>query len=76
MILVKNIFNGTEADTLGPANFGVILLLYRGCPLSKVKLYCHGPVGTTELVLYRRYQMYCVLNLEGPLGGSTVASYV
>ena len=23
-----------------------------GCPLKEVKLYCHGPVGTTELVLY------------------------
>ena len=40
-------------DTLGPANFGIILLLYRGCPLSQVKLYYHGPVGTTEFVLYR-----------------------
>ena len=24
----------------------------RGYPLSEVKLYCHGPVGTTEPVLY------------------------
>ena len=38
-------------DTLGSANFGTILLLrYRGCPLKEVKLYCHGPIGTTELV--------------------------
>ena len=40
-------------DTLGPANIGIILLLYRDCPLSEVKLYCYGPVGTTELVLYK-----------------------
>ena len=51
-------------DTFGSANFGVILLLYRGCPLSEVKLYCHGPVGTTEIVLYREVK---VLNLEDPL---------
>ena len=31
----------------------IILLLYRGCPLSEVTLYCHDPVGTTELVLNR-----------------------
>ena len=40
-------------DALGPANFAVILLFCRGCPLSEVKLYCYGPVGITELVLYR-----------------------
>ena len=39
-------------DTLGPADFHVILLLYRGCPLSEVTLLCHGPVGTIELVLH------------------------
>ena len=54
--------------TLGPANFGIILLLYRGCSLSEVKLYCHVPVETTELVLYREVKhTYCVLNSEGPL---------
>ena len=37
-------------ETLGS---GIILLLYRGCPLSEVKLYWHGSVGTIELVLYR-----------------------
>ena len=40
-------------------------MLYRGCPY-KVKLHCHGPVGTTELVLYRRLNVLC------PLSGSTV----
>ena len=44
-----------------PANFGVILLLYRGCPLSEVKLYCHGPVGTIELVVYR--EVNCTVSL-------------
>ena len=39
-------------DTLGPANYDVILLLYRGCPLSEVKLYWHGSVGTTEVVQF------------------------
>ena len=34
-------------DTLGPAHFGVILLLYRGGPLSE---YCHDAVGTTQLL--------------------------
>ena len=42
-------------DILGLANCGVTLL-YRGSPLSEVKLDCHGPVETTELV-----------NSEGPL---------
>ena len=36
-------------DTLGPANFGVILLLYRGGPLSE---YCHDAVGTTHLLFF------------------------
>ena len=31
----------------------LILLLYRGCPVSEIKLYCHAPVGTTELILCR-----------------------
>ena len=39
-------------DTLGPANFGIISLLYRGCLLSELILYCHDLVGTTQLVLY------------------------
>ena len=42
-------------------NFGVILLLYRGCPLSEVNLYCHGSVGTTQLVLYR--EVKCIVSL-------------
>ena len=41
--------------TLGSANFGIILLLNGGCPraLYVLKLYCHGPIGTTEIVLHR-----------------------
>ena len=53
-------------DILGPANFGTILLLYRGCPLEKVKLYCHGPVGIKEIVLYREVKCN-VLYLECPI---------
>ena len=40
-------------DNLGPDNFDVLylfLVLYKGCPLSEVKLYCNFPVGTTEHV--------------------------
>ena len=40
-------------DTLGTANFGVVLLLYRRCPLLEVKLHWHGPVGTKQLFLNR-----------------------
>ena len=47
-------------DTLGPTNFGTILLFYRGCPLEEVKLYFHGPVGTAELVLYR--EVKCIMS--------------
>ena len=46
--------------TFGPAIFGLILLLYRGCPLL-VKLHRHGPVGTTEFVRYMKAKLYCVL---------------
>ena len=42
--------------TLEPANFGMILLLYRGYFLSEIRSYCHGPVGTTELVLYNEFK--------------------
>ena len=49
------------ADNIGPANFGVILV---------VKLYCPGHMGITELNCpLQRGQMYCVLYLEGPLRG-------
>ena len=48
-------------DTVGPANYDVILLLYRGCPLSEVKLYWHGSVETTQLVLYR--EVKCIVSL-------------
>ena len=34
-----------------PANFEVILLLEGGCPLSEVKIYCHGPVGLRFLLV-------------------------
>ena len=34
-------------DTLVPAKFGIILLLYRAYTISDY----HGPVGTTELIL-------------------------
>ena len=38
-------------DSLGPGNFGVILLLCTGYPLSEINLYCHGPV-------YRDHRTY------------------
>ena len=44
---------------LVPPSFGIILLLYRGCLLSEVKLYCHGPV--IELVLIERSNVLCSL---------------
>ena len=53
-------------DNLGPANFGVILLLYRGGPLSQVTLYCHDHVGTTQLSFIERSNVLCPL-LRGPL---------
>ena len=46
-------------DTLGPAKFGAILLLHRGCYPSEVKLYCHGPVGAT--VHYKEAK--CIVSL-------------
>ena len=48
----------------GPANFGVILLLYGGCPLLEVKLHCHmhDPVGTTKSVLYR--EVKCIVSFK------------
>ena len=49
-------------DTLGAATFGTTLLLYRGCPLQEVKWHCHGPVGTTELVLYR--EVKCIVSFK------------
>ena len=39
-------------DTLGLANYG---------PLSEVKLYWHGSVGITQLVLYR--EVKCIVSL-------------
>ena len=54
---------------MGPANFGVILLLYRGGPLSEVTLYCHDPVGTTQLSFIERSNILCPL-FRGPLRGS------
>ena len=37
-------------DTLGSANFGYNFTVIQR--LSSVRGICHGPVGTTELVLY------------------------
>ena len=48
-------------DTLGPAISGSFLLLYRGFPLSEVKMYSHGTIGTAKLVLNREVFLYCVL---------------
>ena len=48
-------------DILGPAIFGLILLLLRGCPLSEVILYCHGTVGTTKVVIYK--EVKCIVSL-------------
>ena len=59
-------------DALGPADFHVILLLYRGCPLSEVTLYCHDPVGTTELALYG--EVYCAISFIRRSRGSTVCT--
>ena len=62
-------------DTLGPANFGIISLLYRGCLLSELILYCHGPVGTTQLVLYtERSTVLCPLFKGSFERGSIVLS--
>ena len=44
-------------DNLEPANFDIILLLYRGCSPYR-ELYWHGPVETTELVLYRGLNVF------------------
>ena len=43
------------------ANVGTILLLHRGHPLQEVKLYCHGPVGITELILIKKLNVLCIL---------------
>ena len=59
-------------DTLGPADFHVILLLYRGCPLSEVTLHYHGPVGTIELVLHR--EVKCTVSFIRRSRGSTVCT--
>jgi len=47
-------------DTLGPAISGsFFLLLYRGFPLSEVKMYWHGTIGTAKLVLNREVFVLC-----------------
>jgi len=48
-------------DTLGPTIPGSILLLYRGFPLSDVKMYKHGTIGTAKLVLNR--EVFCIVSL-------------
>ena len=50
--IITGINIGSHIDTntgIGPS---LILLLYRGCPVSVVSLCCHGPARITELVLY------------------------
>jgi len=59
---------------LGPAIFGIILLLWRGCPLSEVKFYCHGPIGTTKFVLYR--EVKCIVSLVSFKRGSTACGTI
>ena len=54
-------------DTLGPANLGIILLLYRGCPLSAVNLYCCGP---QNLSFIERSNVLCPF-----VGGSVERGY-
>ena len=41
----------TPVEPLNNGHFGT-LLLQIGYPLLRDKLYCHDPVGTTELILY------------------------
>ena len=59
-------------DTLGPANFGIISLFYRGCLLSELILYCHGPVGTTQLVLYTEGSTVLCLLFRGSFERGTI----
>ena len=47
-------------DTLGPANFGTNFTVIQRLSSLRGKLYCHGPVGTTELVLYRDLEVKCI----------------
>ena len=47
-----------EPETLGPADCDV---MYRGCPLTEVQLYCHGPVGTTERLSVLCPYLECLL---------------
>ena len=55
--------------TVKPVNghFGTTPI-YKGCPISEVKLYWYCPIGTTELVLYSQLctlipkeSFYCIL---------------
>ena len=48
----NNIMKFLISVHFGTSCFGIMLQLYRGCPLSEVTLYCHDPVRTTGLVLY------------------------
>ena len=63
-------------DTLGQANFDVIILilLYRKVVL-KVKLYCHGSVGTTEF-LYRNIIIIIIMSLLEVYIVSLLGSYL
>ena len=43
---------------LGVAKVDVILLLYRSCLPSQVKLYWHDSVGNTEFSFIERYRVH------------------
>ena len=57
-------------NALGSADFSVILVLYRGCPLLKVKLHRNDPVGATALVLHR--EVKCNVSFIWRLRGFTI----
>ena len=59
---VEPLYNGH----FGTSHFWVIFAAYRGFPLSEVKIYQHGTVGTAKLVLNGGF-LYCVLNSKSPL---------
>ena len=75
-LLVKCIYSGTSLQwTLWDQLFLGHFCCY--IPLSEVKMYQHGTIGTAKLVLNREVFLYCVLNseLESFKGGSTVIIY-
>ena len=46
-------------DSPNNGHFETRFYCYRGCPFLEVKLYYHGSVGTTELVLYKEVNVLC-----------------